>query len=138
RDHVDGAAHQRALDHAAVDEGLGEVVPGEPCEPGPQADVAGRCVLGLEPTNLLHSYTHGEGAALEQLLAGQERPVEHPPGEGLLGHGAAGGPSIRSISSSIAAQTVREKGTSSNGSRPLTATATTVSPVQGTFGQVAR
>src|SRR5947209_15686770 len=44
---------------------------------------------------------------------------------------------MRSISNSIAAQTVREKGTSSNGSRPLTATATIVSPVQGTFGQVA-
>src|ERR1700704_5183719 len=110
-------------DHAAVDEGLGERVPLQVREPGPQADVAGRCVLGLEPTDLPHGHGQREAAALQQVLAAPERPVE-----ALPRHGALGCPSMRSISSSIAAQTVLEKGTSNNGRSPFTATATMVSP----------
>src|ERR1700704_953610 len=102
-------------DHAAVDEGLGERVPLQAREPGPQADVAGRCVLGLEPTDLPHGHGQREAAALQQVLAAQERPVERLPREDLPRHGALGCPSMRSISSSIAAQTVLEKGTSNNG-----------------------
>src|SRR5207248_8882827 len=50
--------------------------PAQAGEPGPQADVTRRCVLGLEPTNLLDRHGEGKGAALQQVLAGQERPVE--------------------------------------------------------------
>src|SRR5205823_14446637 len=72
-------------------------------------------------------------------LTGQDRPVELPGGEDTLRHRVGcGGPSIRCSSSQMAAQTVREKGTSTKGTVAFKATAKTVRPVHGTSGQVSR
>ena len=62
-----GLLHQR----------LGDRVPTQPGHPRPQPEVHGRCVLRLQPA---HPLQHAWGSAavdrLEQLLAGEQGPVE--------------------------------------------------------------
>ena len=76
RDQVDRAAHQRALDDAALLERAGEVGALEPLQARPQPDVHRRRVLRLQPGHPLEQPRDGIGGALEQALAGQEGAVE--------------------------------------------------------------
>src|SRR5439155_23660648 len=53
RDEMDGDAHQGRLDDAPALERAGQVLAREAVETRPQADVARRRVLGLQPAHLL-------------------------------------------------------------------------------------
>jgi hypothetical protein len=83
---MDRAPHERRLnDRAALERG-GQRSALEPLEPRPQADVHRRRVLGLDPGDPLERPRQRHPAALEQQLAGEQRPVELPLGE--RAHGA--------------------------------------------------
>jgi hypothetical protein len=73
---VDRRAHERALDDRALLERAGQRVALEALQTGPQADVHRRRVLRLESGDELQRARDRDARALEQQLAGEQRPVE--------------------------------------------------------------
>jgi hypothetical protein len=82
---VNGAAHQRDPDHAAVGDQRGQVLGAEPVEAGVQPVVRRERRLRLQPHQVLDGLHDPrgpirrpgrQGLALEQQLAGQERAVD--------------------------------------------------------------
>jgi hypothetical protein len=82
---VDGHAHQRSLHHRAALERAIEVGEGEPYEARPQTDVGRRRVLGLDATDAFERTKDRQRRALEQKLPRQERAVQLPRRELLMG-----------------------------------------------------
>ena len=82
RDEVDRHAHERRLHHGPLDERVGQRLPLEALEPGPQADVHRRRVLRLDPADRLERPWQRHPAAVEQQLAREQRPVELAPRQG--------------------------------------------------------
>jgi hypothetical protein len=78
RDEVDRGSHERALDHRALVQRLGERVTAEVRDPGPQPDVHRRRVLGLQRAHRVERVRDRERPPFEQPLARQQRAVELP------------------------------------------------------------
>ena len=83
---MDRRSHEGRLDDDALLQGLREVCPLEARESGPQPDVAGRCVLRLQPTDLLHRLLDAERRSFEEELAGEQRAIQGALGQDPLGH----------------------------------------------------
>ena len=62
-------SHEGRLDDDALLQGLREVCPLEARESGPQPDVAGRCVLRLQATDLLQRYRDTHVVSRQQELS---------------------------------------------------------------------
>ena len=85
-DEVDGAAHQRRLDHLARLERARERVALEAGDPRPQPEVHRRRVLRLQPAHPLEHARGRQAGALQQPLAGEQRSIERAGGEDALSH----------------------------------------------------
>ncbi len=92
---MDGAAHQRDPDHAAVGDQRGQVIGAEPVQPGVQAVVGRERRLGLQPDQVLDGVHHlrgpvrfgrGQDLAVEQQLAGEQGAVDGAQAQHLWGH----------------------------------------------------
>jgi hypothetical protein len=73
---VDRRAQRRPLDHRAALERPGESVTLEALDPGEEADVHRRRVLGLDPAGPLEGLRQRPAARLEQKLAGEQSSIE--------------------------------------------------------------
>ena len=86
RDHVDRAAHQRALDDGSPLQRLRQLRAFEAFEPRPQPDVGGRRVLRLHPAHPLDRPRERRARALQQHLPSQQGAVRSAFGQRPLGH----------------------------------------------------
>ena len=86
RDHVDRAAHQRALDDRSPLQRLRQLRAFEAFEPRPQPDVGGRRVLRLHPAHPLDRPRERRARALQQHLPSQQGAVQLAFGQRPLGH----------------------------------------------------
>src|SRR5256885_12981553 len=85
---MDRAPHQGSLDHRTPFEGGRQCAPTERVQPGPQPDVSGGGVLGLEPTDALDPTGDREVRPFEQELPREQRAVAFALGKGAFGHAA--------------------------------------------------
>jgi hypothetical protein len=81
---VDRRAHERSLHDLAPLERARERISLEAGDARPQPDVHRRRVLRLECPHPLERLRQGELLALEQQLAGEQRPVQRPLAEEIL------------------------------------------------------
>jgi hypothetical protein len=82
---MDGGPHQGALHRPPLLQRLRQCVAAEVRQAGPQADVGGRSVLGLEAGDALDGPIDREIRPLQQELPCQHGPVQLPGGEDVLG-----------------------------------------------------
>ena len=71
-------AHERALDDATRLELVGQRIAPEVSHATPEADVSRRRVLVLDAPDPFECLRDGNGSPIEQELAGEQCPVEHP------------------------------------------------------------
>ena len=78
RDEVQRAAHEQRPHGSARLQQAGELFRREPAQPGPDADVGFLRLLGLQPDEVLDEVEHRAVGPGEQVLAGEQSPVERP------------------------------------------------------------
>ena len=75
-DEVDGRAHERGPDRAAIDDGVGQLGRIEARQARPQADVRRQRGLGLQADEVLERRLDRHRPPLEQQLAGEQGTTE--------------------------------------------------------------
>ena len=86
RDQVDGAAHHHDAHQLSILQESTDLVGVEAGEAGPQGQVRAERQLRLHADEVLHGLEDTEARALEQMLAGQGRPVQRAVGQGVGRH----------------------------------------------------
>ena len=85
RHQVDGLPHERAHDDDPPLQGPGQIITPEAFEPGPEAHVHRRRVLGLQASHPFQRPRQWSPDPLEEHLASQQGPVQLPLREDSIG-----------------------------------------------------